>query len=172
MRMERGSREERSSWPERIRLEAEMDTGEKMKETIVWGLRGIEPKRKKKTHEEMKGKTLGKSTMVEEQRGWNWEQMPYQNPGEARRPLESSDQWSGLWDVGILMQIQEAAVCIFNKQKKTQGLSDRDRCKQRHTAHLPSIPPCARHLSCPIYMLFFFFFILGGNSLYAWIQST
>lgn len=70
------------------------------------------------------------------------------------------------------MQIQEAGVSIFSEQKKTQGLSDRDRCKQRHTAHLPSMPHAPRYLSSPINMFFYFFlfweeihFTLGYNLL-------
>lgn len=47
--------------------------------------------------------------------------------------------------------------------KETQR--DKDRCTRRHTMHLPSMPfPL---WAAPIYMLF----ILGGNSLYPWIQS-
>lgn len=57
------------------------------------------------------------------------------------------------------MQMQEAGVCIFSEQKKTQGLSDRDRCKQRHTVHLPRMPPPPPPSEQPYLHVFLFFFL-------------
>lgn len=59
------------------------------------------------------------------------------------------------------MQMQEAGVCIFSEQKKTQGLSDRDRCKQRHTVHLPRMPPPPPPSEQPYLHVFLFFFYSG-----------